>query len=177
MWHDLKLAAETADRNHVGDSYLDVRLDALRSAQNSDGGWGYFPRKQSWLEPTVYAALALHGERAAEKAWSLLASWQRPDGSWRPAADVQIASWGTALCVTLASARGEFGAPFRRGVECLLNSAGVESSLVNRTAARVGILSVERNINLKGWPWKPNTSSWVEPTVHALVALKKASNE
>jgi hypothetical protein len=28
---------------------------------------------------------------------------------------------------------------------------------------------------LKAWPWKPNTSSWVEPTAHTLVALKKAS--
>jgi len=136
---------------------------------------GYFRGKQSWLEPTVYAALALHSEAAAGRAWTLLRSWQRSDGSWRPAADVQIANWGTALCVTLATARGEFGAPFQNGVGWLLNSAGVESNLVNRTAARVGFVNAERNLSLKGWPWKPNTASWVEPTAHTLVALKKAS--
>jgi hypothetical protein len=170
----LKNPVETADLKVVG-NYLDVRLDQLRSAQNPDGGWGYFRGKQSWLEPTVYAALALHGEPAAHRAWALLSRWQRVDGSWRPAADVQIANWGTALCVTLALARGESGSAFRAGVGWLLNSAGVESSLVNRTAARVGIFNAERNLSLKGWPWKPNTSSWVEPTAHTLVALKLAS--
>ena len=33
----------------------------------------------------------------------------------------------------------------------------------------------ERDISLKAWPWKPGNSGWVEPTVHALVALKQAS--
>ena len=152
-----------------------MRLSALRSAQNADGGWGYFPGKQSWLEPTVYAALALHGEPSADRAWGLLSSWQSADGRWRPAQDVQVESWGASLCVILATARGDFGDRFRRGVEWLLESAGVESSLVNRTAARVGLLNSERNLSLKGWPWKTGTSSWVEPTAHALVALKKAS--
>jgi hypothetical protein len=32
-----------------------------------------------------------------------------------------------------------------------------------------------RNLSLHGWPWKEGTSSWVEPTAHALIALKKAS--
>lgn len=159
----------------MGDSYLDARLQALRSVQNRDGGWGYFPAKESWLEPTVYAALALHGQPQADRAWALLSRWQRPDGSWPAAAHVQIANWGSALCVTLASVRGEFGDPFHKGVGWLLHSAGVESSLVNRTAARVGMFNPERDLSFKGWPWKPNTSSWVEPTVHALVALKRAS--
>lgn len=159
----------------VGLSYLATRLSALRSAQNPDGGWGFFPKRRSWLEPTAYATLALHGDPAADRAWTLLKSWQGSDGSWRPSADVQISHWDTALCVTLAAVRGEFDEPFRKGVEWLLNTAGVESSLVNRIASRVGLLDAERDLSLKGWPWKPGTSSWVEPTAHALVALKKAS--
>jgi hypothetical protein len=47
--------------------------------------------------------------------------------------------------------------------------------MVNRIAARIGLLKSERDIGLKAWPWKPDTSGWVEPTVHALVALKQAS--
>ena len=90
--------------------------ESLRQSQNADGGWGYFPGKQSWLEPTFYAAVALDGEPAADRAWELLKSWQGADGGWRPSADVQVASWGTALCVTLAQARGEFGEPFQKGV-------------------------------------------------------------
>jgi hypothetical protein len=144
--------------------------------QNADGGWGYFPGKQSWLEPTAYAALALHGEPAADRAWKLIESWQLKDGGWRPAADVQIANWATALCVTIATLRGEFGDPFQRGVEWLLGSWGVESRLVNRVAVKMGRLEADRDLSLKGWPWKPNTSSWVEPTAHTLVALKQASS-
>lgn len=167
--------AVSADRDFVAVSYLGVRLDRLRQAQNGDGGWSYFPGKQSWLEPTFYAALALHGDPAADRAWDLLRSWQRPDGSWHPSADVQIANWGTSLCVTLAHIRGEFGEPFRKGVANLLDTSGEESKFVNRAAAKLGILETQRDFSLKAWPWKPNTSSWVEPTVHALVALKKAS--
>ncbi|HLX42071.1 MAG TPA: hypothetical protein VKR43_01490 [Bryobacteraceae bacterium] len=161
----------------MGESYLDARLTALRRAQNSDGGWGYFPGKQSWLEPTVYATMALHGHPEADRAWTLLKSWQMANGAWRPSGDVQIAGWGTALCVTLATVRGEFGGPLEQGVKWLLESAGVESNFINRAAARVGLLNAERDLSLKGWPWKPGTSSWVEPTAHTLVALQRTASK
>ena len=159
----------------MGHLYLGARLDTLRAAQNPDGGWGYFLGKQSWLEPTAYAAMALHGERAADRAWALLSSWQGRDGSWRPSADVQIPHWDTALCVTLASARGELDVPFRKGVAWLLGSSGMETDFWHRAAARTGLLDGERDLRLKAWPWKPGTASWVEPTAHTLLALKKAS--
>ncbi len=169
------MTAESDDGKHVADLYLDVRLDALRRTQNPDGGWGYFPGKQSWLEPTAYVALALHGEPAADRAWDLLKSWQSPDGSWRPSTEVQIANWGTALCVTIASVRGEFDDPFRKGVNWLLGSDGNESNTLARVIAKVGLIHPERNLSLTGWPWKPNSASWVEPTAHSLIALKQAS--
>ena len=159
----------------MADSYLRVRLDALRKAQNPDGGWGYFPGKQSWLEPTAYAALALTGTPPADRAWALLSGWQAGDGGWRPSADVRMSTWGTALCVTLASARGDFGEPYQRGVTWLLASAGVETNAVNRLMSRVGLIDLERDLNFKAWPWNPGATSWVEPTAHALIALKKAA--
>ncbi len=169
------MAREPDDGKLVADLYLEVRLDALRRIQNPDGGWGYFPGKQSWLEPTAYAALALHGEAAADRAWAALKSWQSPDGSWRPGADVQIANWGTALCVTIATVRGEFDDAFRKGVDWLLTLDGTESNMLSRAAAKVGLINPERNLSLTGWPWKPNSASWVEPTAHSLIALKQAS--
>ncbi len=156
-------------------SYLGARLAVLRSTQNSDGGWGYFAGKSSWLEPTAYAALALAGEPAADRAWKLLSSWQLPDGSWKPAAEVQVSSWGTSLCATLAMARNEWGQPLESGVKWLVGSSGVESNWLNVVVARLRLVKQERDIGLKCWPWKPGNSGWVEPTVHALVALKQAS--
>jgi hypothetical protein len=148
----------------------------LRQTQNADGGWGYFPGKQSWLEPTFYAAIALEGEPAADRAWTLLKSWQNADGGWRPTAEVQVPTWATSLCVTLAQSRGEFGEPFQKGVAWLLGSAGIEGPLWRRLIFRTRLFgNPDRNLDLKGWPWKPNTASWVEPTAHAIVALKQAS--
>lgn len=159
----------------MGDPYLDTRLETLLRFQNPDGGWPYFAGKQSWIEPTVYAALALHGDPAADLAWQRLKSWQNPDGSFRPAAEVQIESWATALCVTLSAVRGEFDEPFHRAVGWLLGTEGVEADFLPRVAAKFGLFNAARNINVHGWPWKPDTSSWVEPTSHALVALKLAA--
>ena len=165
----------SADGTRVPDSYLKTRLGALRAAQNPDGGWGYFPGKESWIEPTAYAALALHGDSASDRAWKLLSSWQLADGSWKPSVKVTVPSWATSLCVLIAIARGETGEPFQKGINWLLGSSGVESDFLNRLVVALGIVKAERNMSLKGWPWKPDTSSWVEPTSHALVALRKAS--
>jgi len=165
----------------VGRSYLDTRVAALKEAQNRDGGWSYFPGKQTWLEPTIYAALALHGEPEADRAWALISFWQNPDGGWRPTAEVELSHAGTALCVTAAVARGEFGDPLHRGVSWLLAQSGIESELYKRAILRVGkalgMVEDQRDLSLKGWPWKPDTASWVEPTSHALVALKQASQK
>jgi hypothetical protein len=158
----------------VVDSYLGVRQGILRRSQNPDGGWSYYSGKQSWLEPTFYGALVLHGDPAADRAWSLIKSWQQPDGSWPPAAGAAISGWGTALCLTLAHLRGEVDGPYLKGVAYLLKTAGTESELWRRALARTGLLNPGRNLSLKGWPWKEGTSSWVEPTAHTLIALKKA---
>lgn len=149
-------------------------LVRLRQAQNADGGWGYFPGKQSWLEPTVYAAAALAGEPAADRAWALLKSWQGSDGGWRPSANVPIPGWGTSLCVSLAIARGEFGEPFQKGAAWLLNAKEIETPLWKRALFHTGLFGANRDFSLTGWPWIAGEVSWVEPNVHGIVALKQA---
>lgn len=150
-------------------------LVSLRQMQNSDGGWGYYPGKQSWLEPTVYAAVALQGEPAADRAWELLRSWQGKDGGWRPSAGVPIPGWGTSLCVSLAQFRGEFGEPFKKGVEWLLNARETRVPLWQNLMWRTKLFGPPpRDLDLVGWPWKSGQVSWLEPNVHAIVALKQA---
>jgi hypothetical protein len=53
-----------------------VRQEILRRSQKPDGGWSFYQGKQSWLEPTFYGALVVMGEPAADRAWTLLKSWQ-----------------------------------------------------------------------------------------------------
>lgn len=157
----------------MADSYLGVRLDILRRSQNPDGGWSYYSGKQSWLEPTFYGALALHGDPAAGRAWSLIKSWQRPDGSWPPTAGAAVSGWGTALCLILAHVRGEMDGTYLTGLAYLLKTAGRESELGRRGSTRFGLIDPGRKLSFKGWPWTQGTSSWVEPTAHTLIALKK----
>jgi len=154
-------------------SYLSARTEFLAKTQNSDGGWGYFPGKQSWIEPTAWSLIALHGRPESTRAWQRILSWQGADGSWRAGQDVQVNSWATALCVTIAHARNEFGEPYKRGLHWLLNTSAAETNLKSKLLTAVGF-DQGRNTNHKAWPWKPGDSSWIEPTAHSLVALKFA---
>ena len=151
------------------------RLARIEAAQNADGGWGYFPGKESWLEPTVYALLALREEaraRAAfEKGWRLVRSWEAAGGGWGACGRVAEPYWATSLVVTLYGAMGINDAAFGRGVEWLVASRGAETRALARVAHWLSPRTIEFDAALSGWPWQTGTSSWVEPTSHALMAL------
>jgi hypothetical protein len=155
--------------------FLRQRLDLLLRTQNDDGGWGYFPGKRSWLEPTAYAMLALNGA-VPDRTWRLVESWQLPDGSWRPGADVAgPGTWVTALGVHLCCARGQFDDRFQRGVGWLLGTQGREGGWLVRLIAAIQPGGGDNDLTHRGWPWLSGTSSWVEPTAQAIVALRQAA--
>ncbi|MBZ5594115.1 MAG: terpene cyclase/mutase family protein [Acidobacteriia bacterium] len=156
---------------------VESRLAKLEASQNPDGGWGYFPGRPSWLEPTAYALLALSERRgpAYERGWRLLRSWQIPCGAWRPCAAVDQPHWSTSLALTLHSVAGVRDAAFQRGFDWLLTSAGAEGRMAARIAHWLCPSIVEFDPGLAGWPWEAGASSWVEPTAHALMALRCAA--
>lgn len=135
----------------------------LRKAQNPDGGWGYFAGKQSWLEPTAYALLATGSKSAAR----CLSTWRLPHGEFRPSLQVQDATWVTALAVLTGESSG---------VPWLLETSGRESRLAVRLFSFFGLLKSGVNVNHSGWPWRPQTSAWLEPTALAVVALQKSTS-
>jgi prenyltransferase/squalene oxidase-like repeat protein len=158
--------------------YLESRLEFLRASQNPDGGWSYFPGKGSWLEPTTYALLALHGsmpEAAWDRAWKLVRSWQNPDGSFRPSGEVKDGTWVTAHAVTLASIRGVNDAGVRASVDWLLRVVGAEHNLWTRTGSFLHLIKARLDVSHEGWPWRDGNATWIEPTAHTLVALKKVA--
>ncbi len=162
----------------MAEVYLDTRRDFLLRTQNLDGGWGYFPGKSSWLEPTAYSMLALHGDpnaaAALDRAWRLVASWQLTDGSWRAGAQVQDGTWVSALAVTLCCVDTRNPEMLQRGVDRLLATEGAERCLTFRLMEFFGLGKVEGDTSHPAWPWRPGTSSWIEPTAHTILALKHA---
>jgi hypothetical protein len=152
-----------ADNNYVDSqtpsSYLSARLDRLRQTQTADGGWAFYAKKDaSWVEPTVYAALALHGQPEAERAWKLIQGWQLASGGWRPAANVPGANWSTALAVLLGTKRdGRASVPVAKGLEWLRSNAKNGSWSWRRTAAMI-----------------PAPTGAAEPTALAVLALRCA---
>lgn len=160
-----------------------ARLAHLRAHQNPDGGWGYFPKRQSWLEPTCYALIALHEDATGtdganqekwKRGWKLMRSLQAPDGGWRPSAQVNAESWAGALAITVHCIHGTYDNALRNGIEWLLKTKGTEGGLFERALNVVWKLPVEYDRRYKGWPWSPEASSWIEPTAHSVLALKKA---
>jgi Prenyltransferase and squalene oxidase repeat len=163
--------------------YLESRLEFLCASQNPDGGWGYFPGKGSWLEPTAYAMLALRGpnSKAAlnavwNRAWNLVRSWQRPDGSFRPSGEVEDGTWVTALAVTAASVNQRDDASIRAAVDWLLSVVGAEHNVWTRTGSFLHLLKARLDVSHEGWPWREGNASWIEPTAHTLVALKQVAD-
>lgn len=157
---------------------LEARLDCLRSRQNADGGWPYFAGKSSWLEPTAWALLALSSDPNSpswNKGFDFVRSLQREDGAWRPSPAVKDAHWTTALAVTLHCAKGAYDQRFGRGLAWLVETGGAEGEWTQRLMHYIFPKVNEMDFSLQGWPWRPNNNSWVEPTAHTLIALRKAA--
>src|SRR5262245_13231376 len=142
--------------------------DVLLHGRNADGGWGYYPGKESRIEPTCWAALCLARADKSKKdltdaASRWLVSRLRSDGF-------------------LDAATGE---PPNRGVNGLswlcTRNAGTWSPELGRLLAALGRtkgVAMENGTNrqdnaLQGWSWIEGTFSWIEPTAWCLLALKK----
>ena len=136
---------------------------------------GYTAEGPSSAEPTALAAMALaaHGQRdAARAALSWLAQRQADGGGVAVDATHAAPQWPTAWAV-LAWRRAappgpgarDFDSATERALAWLLATKGLRG--VNG-----GIMG--HDMTLQAWPWVDGTSSWVEPTATALLALEAA---
>src|ERR1700683_1068727 len=175
-----------------------VLIPALLASQNPDGGWGFRANLQSRIEPTAWAFLALReystepgAESASQRAIDFIRDAQLPNGSWpvatpsrQPAPGTDHAAaeengaWVTALGCWALLIAGNSRDPLKRGLEWLCNDRPGESGFwwrLRRTIA--GNSNVKQSDSYFGWSWTPGTASWVEPTSHALIALRSAPRD
>jgi hypothetical protein len=148
----------------VPDPSLDILRQFLFTGRNADGGWGYYARKESRLEPTCWALLAL-GRDA--QPFNVLREWPAPGGlllEHRGGAS-NFAFHGVALLVLRA-----LDVQHTAGNRALLSAVqGVKGTALDPNPV------MRQDNTLQAWPWIADTFSWVEPTAWCLLALKKWS--
>ena len=155
---------------------LSKLISELAVRQLPCGGWAALASSsQPALEATCYSTLALGlagPPSYLSHAQEFLLRIQNPNGSW-PAfeGDEQDGAWVTALVVT--ALRDLVGAiPARlKGFHWLLECAGREGDWFWKWKFRTADRHVKFNPDKFGWPWFPNTISWVVPTAFAMLAL------
>ncbi len=143
----------------------------------SSGGWASGNGGRAGIETTCYALMALHDRQgpARDNAIDLLLRTQSRDGSW-PAfeGDDPEGCWTTALAVIALRFVRSPSAPLEKSLLWLLDNEGREAHWVWKWKFRTVDRAVQFNPDKYGWPWFPDTVSWVIPTAFSLIALKQS---
>jgi hypothetical protein len=156
----------------------------LLRAQKADGGWGYQPESEGSVEATSWALLALtaHADKygvseAAKRGCEWLLRAQLSDGSWPVFAQQETGCWVTTLATLALRECGKDPGAVARGQQWLCQAWPGEGGLGWRLRRRIFGRSktVQQDFSLRGWSWTPGTSSWVEPTAYALLALRQVA--
>jgi hypothetical protein len=135
----------------------------LHRTRNGDGGWPYYAGRQSRIEATSWALLALGQDSGA----SLLEQWRSPGGLLvEPGLGSVNLGFNAIAALALAGAGRPLGPAI---VTSLLDHKGVAGQ---NTDTRI-----RQDATLQGWSWTDGTFSWVEPTAWCLLATKRLARE
>ncbi len=141
-----------------------AQLDALTVARNADGGWGYARGRTSRLEPTCLALLATAAAGTRPDP-SVITRWPSEEGLLVDPQSRAVNASDNAVAL-LAAQHAALGTP--------AFAARLATTLVGVKGVKLPPSSTNRQDNaLQGWPWVPNTFSWVEPTSWCVLALSK----
>ena len=156
---------------------LSTLLAELSLRQLPCGGWAALASSsQPAIEPTCYSALALSSAPIGdiERAQNFLLVTQNPNGSWPVfPGDDREGGWVTSLAV-MALRDVVAAIPARlRGFHWLLNCAGRESNWFWKWKFRTADRHVRFDPDKFGWPWFPDTVSWVVPTAFSILSLNQ----
>lgn len=151
-------------------------VQELVERQLPSGGWPFtVDPKQMAIEPTALALLALPSTLARERQAAIrsLTRAQNANGSW-PAflGDDEQGSGYTGLALYVLNHCSAERIATSRAVHWLLHSRGWESHWLWKWKFRTTDRHVRFDPDKFGWPWMPETASWVVPTAYSLLALK-----
>jgi hypothetical protein len=153
-----------------------VCVQGLIDRQLPEGGWPFNSRTtQSAIEPTALALLALPSSliRERDAAVRFLLRSQNANGSW-PAfsSDDEGGSGLTGLALYALNRCCAQEMVTNRAIQWLIESRGWESHWLWKWKFRTSDRHVRFDPDKFGWPWMPETVSWVVPTAYSILALK-----
>jgi hypothetical protein len=134
----------------------------LLKRQLSSGGWSYCGSRQSSVEGTSLAVVALGPDRS-----------QQRDGGWPAFVGDLESAWVTALVLCTLNTTNDFGIARERALHWLMMERGREGHWFWRWKFKIADREVRFNPDKYGWPWSRGTGSWVIPTAFSLVAIKE----
>ena len=180
----LDLASSRMEADSQSHLVEGICLPLLRDAQNADGGWGFHSGSGSRVEPTCWVLQALLNAPepdtdAVTRGFQLLRQAQLTDGSWPSTQGETTGCWVTSLACWTLTAAMDSPQIVAAGLNWLCKDWPRDSTPWQRLLRR---FSTQRDIfpindSYRGWGWTPHTSSWVEPTSFALLALEQAPKD
>ena len=179
----LQLASDTMEADPETSFVESVCLPSLRDAQNADGGWGFRPDTESRAESTCWALHALleasprEDSDVVSRGFEFLRAAQLPDGSWASTPEEKTGCWVTSLACWVLLSEKESQKAVAAGLKWLCEDWPHDSTLWRRLMGRLSSEVSPINNSYRGWGWTPRTSSWVEPTSFALLALDAAPSD
>ena len=171
VWH-YKVPTVTSDPLVLSNVIAELSLRQLPC-----GGWAALASSsQPAIESTCYAVLALSSGPVGDigRAQDFLLRTQNSDGSWPVVlGDDQGGAYVTSLAV-IALRDLVPAIPARlRAIHWLIHCAGKESNWIWKWKFRTADRHVRFDPDKYGWPWFPDTISWVVPTAFAILALNQ----
>ena len=148
----------------------------LLTRQHRSGGWSYFGSRQSSVEATTLAIMALSTEspEATRSGLDQLLRLQRRDGAWPAFRGDSDSSWTTALVLCALNGIGEFERAREKAFQWLLSERGREGHWLWRWKFK----TVDRNVRFDpdkyGWPWASGSAAGSFPRL--LVSLPSNSS-